>query len=153
MPNVKPTTLSVGVVPVLFRKELKKPPLYLLLRVYGYWDFPKGMTESNENPKKTALRELAEETGIEKTSFPWGDIFIETEPYSRGKVARYYLAEVFSPDVQLLKNPVTGQIEHHEFRWCSYAEACDLLNDRVMRILDWAHEKVKKTDNPVLESP
>ena len=139
MPTIKPPTLSVGVVPILFCSEQKLPPLFLLLRVYGYWDFPKGVTESDENPKKTALRELGEETGIKKTKFSWGDVFLETEPYSKGKIARYYVAEVFSKEVELLKNPVTGQIEHHEFRWCTFEEAYELLNTRVQKILVWAN--------------
>jgi bis(5'-nucleosidyl)-tetraphosphatase len=143
MPMVKPRTLSVGVVPILLRDVEQLPPLFLLLRVYAYWDFPKGTTESDENPKKTALRELAEETGIQKIKFSWGDIFIETEPYAKGKIARYYLAEVFSKEVELLKNPVTGQVEHHEFRWCTLEESRELLNARVERVLNWAVEKIK----------
>ena len=46
----------------------------LLLRVYNYWDCPKGMVEPGEDPLATARREVAEETGIEDLEFRWGEI-------------------------------------------------------------------------------
>ena len=65
----------------------------LLLRAYNYWDCPKGVVEPGEEPLATARREVREETGIEKLDFRWGEEFTETPPYSKNKVARYYLAE------------------------------------------------------------
>ena len=129
-------TLSSGVVPVFMGPQ----PSYLLLRAYNYWDFPKGGVEKNEDPLDAALRELSEETGIEKVDFKWGKSFQETPPYARGKVARYYVAQVFSQDVTLLVNPTLGRPEHSEYRWLSYKEARTLLVPRVKIILDWAHQ-------------
>ena len=37
---------------------------FLLIRRYGLWDLPKGHQEPGEDIKVTALREVAEETGI-----------------------------------------------------------------------------------------
>lgn len=82
--------LSSGIVPVLRTPT----PLFLLLRVYKYWDFPKGLVEKGEDPLQAALREVTEETGITEVHFPWGKDFLETEPYRGGKIARYYVGEV-----------------------------------------------------------
>ncbi len=130
--------LSAGIVPILRGKEDR----FLLLRVFQYWDFPKGRVENGEHPFQAARRELREETGIEQVSFSWGKDFIETEPYSHGKIARYYIAEVFSSEVQLLDNPILQRAEHEEYRWVTYEEACTLLVPRVLRVLDWAAGKV-----------
>ena len=63
-----------------------------MLRAYRNWDFPKGLVEEGEDPLAAARREVQEETLIEDLHFDWGDRYIETAPYNRNKVARYYLA-------------------------------------------------------------
>jgi bis(5'-nucleosidyl)-tetraphosphatase len=113
--------------------------LYLLLRAYRYWDFPKGIVEKGEEPFLAALRELREETGIKQASPKWGYEFHETAAYSHGKIARYYLAEVTESKVVLLPNREEGLVEHHEYRWLPYPEARKLLVPRVQAALDWAH--------------
>ena len=111
---------------------------FLLLRAFRYWDFPKGAVEAGEDPLAAALREVAEESGLTGLDFRWGERFRETEPYSHGKVARYYLAESAAGDVQLAVNPELGRPEHDEFRWLDYGAARALLVPRVQRVLDWA---------------
>lgn len=118
-------------------------PRFLLLRAYGYWDFPKGEVEPGEDPLATARRETAEETGLQGLVERWGDAFRETEPYRRGrKIARYYLAESTGGDVELPVSPELGRPEHHEARWASYDEARVLLVERLRPVLDWAVERV-----------
>lgn len=132
--------LSAGVIPVFGRDT----PEFLLLRVYRYWDFPKGIVEKGEDPLRAAQRELTEETGLVQVAFPWGEDFYETEPYTYGKVARYYLGTVESQEVVLPPNPVTGLVEHHEFRWFRADEARRLLVPRVALALEWALGKISK---------
>ena len=95
----------------------------LLLRAWHHWDFPKGLMEDGESPLEAAQREVEEETGIDKLAFDWGDRFLETGPYSRGKTARYYLASTDQGDVVMGLSPETGEPEHHEWRWVSFDEA------------------------------
>ena len=129
--------LSAGVIPVL-----KNQNLFLLLRAYRYWDFPKGIVEAGEDPLEAAKRELLEESGLANPKFKWGNEFIETERYSYGKIARYYLAEVASEKISITENPVSGRREHDEYRWVTYDEASKLLVPRVRRVLEWAQARL-----------
>ena len=110
----------------------------LMLRIFRHWDFPKGLMEARETPKQTALREVREESGLSALEFPWGDVYLDTGPYSRGKVARYYLARTTEDKVELLPSPDTGRPEHSEYRWLSFAQARRLSGPRVAGVIDWA---------------
>lgn len=112
----------------------------LMLRAYHHWDFPKGIREPGEEPLQAALREVGEETGISELEFDWGDRYFETGPYSKGKVARYFLASTAQADVVMGISPLTGEPEHHEWRWVSFDEAYDLGSPRVRQIVQWARQ-------------
>ena len=127
--------LSAGVVVV---REAADGWRVLLLRVYNYWDCPKGEVGPGEQPLATAKREVVEETGITSLDFHWGEGYFETEPYSQGKVARYYLARTRAETVKLGVNPALGRAEHHEARWLRFDEASKLLVPRLQRVLAWA---------------
>jgi bis(5'-nucleosidyl)-tetraphosphatase len=115
---------------------------YLLLRVYDYWDFPKGELAPGEEPFAAARREVEEETTLADLRFPWGEVYRDTPPYSRGKVARYYLAESPAGEVRLPVSPELGRPEHHEVRWLTAEEARERLGERLRAILDWAEATV-----------
>lgn len=112
----------------------------LLLRAFHHWDFPKGVKEHGEEPLQAALREVQEETGIDDLEFDWGERFFETGPYSRGKVARYYVASTGQSEITMGISPETGVPEHHEWRWVSFDEAYDLGSPRVRQIVQWARQ-------------
>ena len=131
--------LSAGVVVV---RRAEDGWRVLLLRVYNYWDCPKGVVEAGEGPLDTARREVREETGITDLEFRWGEEFIETPPYSKGKVARYYLAETRTADANLPINPQLGRAEHHEWRWLSWEEAEQRVVDRLWNVLRWAQDRI-----------
>jgi 8-oxo-dGTP pyrophosphatase MutT (NUDIX family) len=111
-----------------------------MLRAYHHWDFPKGIRERGEEPLEAAKREVAEETGVTELSFDWGDRYFETGPYSRGKIARYFIAQTTQEDVVLGPSPETGEPEHAEWRWVSFDEAYDLGSPRVRQIVRWARQ-------------
>jgi bis(5'-nucleosidyl)-tetraphosphatase len=129
--------LSCGAVVV---RETDDGWLTLLLRAYHHWDFPKGIREEGEQSLQTTLREVREETSIEDLVFDWGERYFETGPYSRGKVARYYIARTEQAEVVMGISPETGEAEHHEWRWVSFDEAYDLGSPRVRQIVQWARQ-------------
>lgn len=140
--TTKTRVLSCGIVPIRRGPEGLH---VLLLRAYNYWDFPKGMAHNGEVPLQAALRELEEETALQGARFEWGQDFFETRPYARGKVARYYVAELPDGDVVIRPNPISRAIEHHEFRWVTPHEARRLLVPRVAEVLDWAMKRINSS--------
>lgn len=139
----RPTRLSAGVVVV---RDTAEGWRFLLLRAFTHWDFPKGMVEEGEEPLMAAVREVREETMIEDLDFAWGDDYIETGPYSRGKVARYYLARTPTSAVSLPVIEELGRPEHNEYRWVDEPGALKLVSARVEPIVRWAAAKLKRAD-------
>ena len=129
--------LSCGVV---VARRTETGWVTLLLRAFHHWDFPKGIRERGEEPLEAAVREVGEETSVTELSFDWGDRFFETGPYSRGKVARYFIATTSQERVDMGISPETGEPEHHEWRWVSFDEAYDLGSPRVRTIVQWARQ-------------
>ena len=127
--------LSCGIV---LARQTEGGWMTLLLRAYHHWDFPKGLCEDGETPVDAAIREVQEETGIDDVAFEWGDRYKETGPYSRGKIARYYLGRTERREVALLVNPEIGRPEHCEFRWVGHEEAIRLTTPRVRPVVTWA---------------
>jgi 8-oxo-dGTP pyrophosphatase MutT (NUDIX family) len=131
----RPTRLSAGVVVV---RDTPEGWRFLLLRAFTHWDFPKGMVELGEEPLAAAIREVREETLIEDLEFAWGESYMQTGPYSRGKVARYYLARTRTVEVTLPVIAELGRSEHNEFRWVDHIGAFNLVSPRVAPIVEWA---------------
>jgi 8-oxo-dGTP pyrophosphatase MutT (NUDIX family) len=123
--------------------------LYLLLRAFNHWDFPKGMVESGEEPLAAAIREVREESLIDDLEFDWGEASTQTGPYSAGKVARYYLARTHTTAITLPFNAEIGRPEHNEYRWVDYDEAIELVSPRVRPVVQWAAQAlgvIRETD-------
>ena len=127
--------LSAGVAVV---RRSQREWLFLLLRAYRNWDFPKGLVEPHETPLAAARREVAEEAGITDLRFMWGEVFYETPPYAGNKIARYYVAATSIERATLSVQPSLGRPEHHEWRWVSVGEALSLVVPRLQRVVSWA---------------
>jgi 8-oxo-dGTP pyrophosphatase MutT (NUDIX family) len=123
-------------------RETPAGPRFLLLRAYRNWDFPKGLIEAGEDSLAAAIRETAEEAGVQDLEFAWGEDYVETAPYGRNKIARYYLARTETLDVALPVSPELGRPEHHEARWVDLAEALRLAPPRLRPVLTWAAKKL-----------
>ncbi len=135
--------LSAGVVVV---RQTEEGWRFLLLRAFNHWDFPKGMVEPGEEPLGAAIREVHEESLIDDLEFAWGESSTRTGPYSRGKVACYFIATTRTADVTLPLNPELGRPEHSEYRWADYEEAERLVSPRVRPVLQWAAQVMNLGD-------
>ena len=133
------TRLSAGVVVV---RQANGSWLFLMLRAYRNWDFPKGLVEPGEAPLDAAIREVREETLITDLRFAWDEVYKETAPYSHKKVARYYIAQTSTQTVTLPVRPELGRAEHNESRWVTFEQALTLCSPRLDPILRWAGETV-----------
>jgi bis(5'-nucleosidyl)-tetraphosphatase len=131
-----PSRLSAGVVVVSVADRKLK---FLLLRAYRNWDFPKGLVEAGEEPIEAAVREVREETTLDDVSFDWGLTFMDTGPYNKGKIARYYIARTIQTEVRLPVNPELGMPEHHEARWVDYTKALAMVSPRLKPVVRWAY--------------
>jgi len=113
---------------------------FLLLRHRngGHWAFPKGRLEPGEEEFAAAVREISEETGIDRLRLIPG--FRETSRYCLQrnghpihKTVAYYLAEASLPQITL-------SAEHTDYRWLCFADARALLTYEESRnILDTAN--------------
>ncbi len=128
---------SFGIVPIAFEQAGR--PVFLILRAYKYWDFPKGGAEEGETPLEAARREMTEETGIGEVTLAWGEVSMTTGVYAGDKVSTYYPARVEMQQITLPDSAELGRPEHDEYRWVSYEEARVLLPPRLIPILDWAN--------------
>jgi 8-oxo-dGTP pyrophosphatase MutT (NUDIX family) len=134
-----PTRLSAGVVIV---SVVNRKVMFLLLRAYRNWDFPKGIVESGEEPIEAAVREVREETTLDDISFDWGLVFMDTGPYNKGKISRYYIARTKQMHITLPVNPELGVPEHHESRWVDYQRAISMVTPRLLPVVRWAYRIV-----------
>lgn len=145
MPSAPPHRLSCGVVVVsLTQRKLK----FLLLRAYRNWDFPKGLVEAGERPIDAALREVREETALDDLSFDWGLSSMDTGPYNKGKISRYFIARSKETHIRLPINPELGRPEHHEARWFGFEQALALVSPRLQPVVRWAHAVVNHEPTP-----
>jgi 8-oxo-dGTP pyrophosphatase MutT (NUDIX family) len=134
--EASPTRLSAGVVVVsLVERKLK----FLLLRSYRNWDFPKGLVDAGESPIDAALREVREETTLDDISFDWGLVYMDTGPYNKGKIARYYIARSKERQILLPVSPELGKPEHQEARWVSVDGALEMVTARLQPVVRWSY--------------
>ena len=107
------------------REGAEGPEVLLIHRPrYNDWSFPKGKRDGNESDEETALREVAEETGLAcDLGTELGEARYQ-DSRGRPKIVRYWLMSVASDR----EGPgfVPGD-EVDEFRWCAPAEAVTLL--------------------------
>lgn len=117
---------SYGIILVL-RKDNDEDEFLILQQWQGHWSFPKGHAEEGETPVETAIRELAEETGIldiELSKFPGikEDYVVEHKGKKWDKTVECFMAFAKNKDV------IIQEQEIQNYKWATYQEAIDTLN-------------------------
>ena len=124
------TDISYGVVPVFHTPDGEWQVLVIHQISFqgdNFWIFPKGHTEENETAPETALRELAEETGVKNVTLEPSAVFFMRytfvhEGVQIDKTVEYFLG--YCSDKTTL---ITQPEEVHELRWCDFDTAINLL--------------------------
>lgn len=128
--------ISAGML--VYNKQLKK---FLVLEYESHFGFVKGRIEKNENEKEAAIRELKEETGIEKFEFldfkEEISYFYKKDDKNVYKKVIFFLIETNEKEIRLSS-------EHKSFKWCDYKEAYKLIKFKNAReVLKNAKEYLK----------
>ncbi len=110
---------AFGIIPL--KKTKNGWQVFLVKKKEGHVGFPKGHALQNENPKKTAERELFEETGLKITNYLFSQPLIEIYSLQREgrkflKTVAYYLAEVDGEILLEVEEIIEG-------RWVNLKEA------------------------------
>ena len=135
---------SAGIVPV---RKVGDQYLFLMLRAFSYWDFPKGKSEEHETLLEAAIRETEEESTLTlgDLDFTWGMDSYTTEPYAKNKkTATYFIAETAKEKISLPVNLELGKPEHQEYKWLTYDQAISMCNNRIKKVVEWARIKCLK---------
>jgi 8-oxo-dGTP pyrophosphatase MutT (NUDIX family) len=136
--------LEVSAGGIVFRRVPGEAPRYLLIRdSYNNWGFPKGHLEGDESPAQAAIRETAEETGLDHLVLQGPIRVIDWHFRFRGrhihKYCHFFLFE--SPE-----GDVCPQVDEGitACQWRPLNEALELLSyDNARGVLKRAGEMVR----------
>jgi 8-oxo-dGTP pyrophosphatase MutT (NUDIX family) len=128
-----PIQISIFIVRTMSDGGHEYLMLHRVLPRLSFWQPVTGGVESGETVEQTAGRELTEETGFPPDklrpigfsySFPPDEFFktiYETPPEE-------IAVHVFVARVEAGAEPTIDPIEHDEYRWCTLADALELLH-------------------------
>lgn len=129
---------------IVFRRQPDQSARFLLiLDPYGHWGFPKGHLEGEETPAAAAMRETAEETGLDDLLLHGPIRIIDWHFRFKGryihKYCHFFLFE--SPAALVVPQEEEGITDH---RWLSLEEALKLLSyDNARGVLKRAGEMTR----------
>lgn len=132
---------SIGII--VYRKT-KKIIIYLIIKhSKGHWAFPKGHCNPGEKPIDTALRELYEETGINKTELISKKIMLKEQYIVKDnnehilKTVQYFIAKTTQRAVKVDGNEIV------DYQWCTFDRAITLITfSEAKEILIKAHQLI-----------
>ena len=136
--------LEVSAGGIVFRRIPGEVPRYLLIRdSYNNWGFPKGHLEGDESPAEAALRETAEETGLQQLVLQGPIRVIDWHFRFRGrhihKYCHFFLFE--SPEGEVCPQVDEGITA---CQWRPLPEALEILSyDNARGVLKRAGEMVR----------
>ena len=111
---------------ILIFRQLKDGREYLLLHYPGgHFDFPKGHMEKDETERETALRELKEETGLDKII--WIEGYREKIHYDYRRGENLMSKDVIFFLARTRQKKITISFEHKGSLWLPYKDAVEKL--------------------------
>ncbi len=116
---------SFGIIPIHEKAGSRR--FLLIHQKKGHWSFPKGHADPGETPAQTALRELAEETGVESVELFSDEVFIERYAFitKKGqhidKTVTFFIGLVDDPTVTIQPDEV------QDHAWLTADQARDRL--------------------------
>ncbi len=124
---------------VVYRWE-KCEPLFLLIKNTRarYWSFPKGHMEGNESERRTAMREVMEETGLRINFINGFRQHCEYNPF--GNVTKHvimFLAEARCSNVKIQKEEIS------QYAWVKFEDATKMLkHQNDIKSITGAYKKI-----------
>ena len=116
---------------IIFYLTKKGEIFYLLLKYPSlkrkrvYWGFAKGRKEEGEENRETLIREIKEETGLEKIEI--FDGFLEDTSYFFWRDKERVFKKVIFYLVRAKEKKVKISFEHEDAKWFSYEKAMKAL--------------------------
>lgn len=128
--------ISAGII---VRDESGPKPVYLCVRAYSNWDFPKGHVENGETLLEAAIRETIEETTLGSSDIKLLGMMAPPVLYKSGKkTAHYFLADRISKKQPFLPvNPELGKPENDEFQWFTIEQMKNVMPGRLLPVVNW----------------
>jgi 8-oxo-dGTP pyrophosphatase MutT (NUDIX family) len=123
--------IEISVGGIIFYLTKKGEIFYLLLkhpslnRKRVYWGFAKGRKEEGEENRETLIREIKEETGLEKIEILDG--FLEDTSYFFWREKEKIFKKVIFYLVRAKEKKVKISFEHEDAKWFSYEKAMKAL--------------------------
>ena len=136
------TDASFGIIPI--HEQNGERRFLLVHQKKGHWGFPKGHADEGEKPTQTALRELAEETGVTSCELIGVELFVERYAFINKKGKRvdktvtFFLGRVDDPSVTVQPEEV------QDYAWLTADEVGGRLTfpearELFSRVLDYLH--------------
>ncbi|MGB9697194.1 MAG: bis(5'-nucleosyl)-tetraphosphatase [Ignavibacteria bacterium] len=134
---------SIGII--IFRKT-KKTITYLIIKHNkGHWGFPKGHRDTGERAIDAALRELYEETGINKIDLISRKIMLKEHYIIKNKnkehtlkTVQYFIAKTSQRSIKIDGNEIV------DYQWCPFNKAIGLITfSEAKEILIKAHKIIE----------
>jgi len=117
---------SYGIIPIYQNSDGKSE--YLVVQNHGgFWGFPKGGPNDNEEPADTALRELKEETGISVDPSSLNDSISYEYEIQKDDGPKHKKVCLF-PVVVNNKAVNLQESELQNYRWVKFDEALELID-------------------------
>jgi 8-oxo-dGTP pyrophosphatase MutT (NUDIX family) len=138
----RPVRIETSAGGVVFRRASGDPVFLLIRDPYENWGLPKGHVERGETPEQAALREVGEETGIDRLELlaPLGTIdwFFREGPDLIHKYCHFFLMET---DAEATRPQLEEGIS--ECLWLPLPEALQTLTyDNARSVLETAGKHV-----------